>query len=240
LLVRAAEPDRGKTVELVEPVAEPLGEIAATLLYAHDYAGHSYRQVLDVVGELSMSQKREILELSLGHRGPHDELLREHQSGYAVVFDVLIDLGSFRDLHRHRRCVQIQQPYTWEHGFETAAETFVAGLGPEAAQPALAAGLGESYAATLAQAAQQARVVAAVDRLAAHYLLPLAYRTRCLFKMDWAQAAYMIELRTGTAGHFSYRRAAWEMYQQLRARHPMIADTIRATPPRPSADLLSR
>ena len=58
--------------------------------------------------------------------------------------------------------------------------------------------------------------------------------------MDWAQAAYMIEQRTAPAGHFSYRRVAWEMYQALRARDPALAAPIRATDPQASFDLLER
>jgi len=70
--------------------------------------------------------------------------------------------------------------------------------------------------------------------------LPMAYRTRCLFKMDWAQAAYMIEQRTQPQGHFSYRRIAWGMYQALRARWPHIAEPIRAVDPDAPLDLLRR
>ena len=58
--------------------------------------------------------------------------------------------------------------------------------------------------------------------------------------MDWAQAAYMIEQRTAPAGHFSYRRVAWEMYQALRARDPALAAPIRATDPSGPLDLLQR
>jgi hypothetical protein len=68
----------------------------------------------------------------------------------------------------------------------------------------------------------------------------MAYRTRCLFKMDWAQAAYMIEARTAPAGHFSYRRVGWHMYQALRARYPALAEPIRATDPHANANLLER
>ena len=75
---------------------------------------------------------------------------------------------------------------------------------------------------------------------AADYLLPLAYRTRCLFKMDWAEAAYVIEQRTQPQGHFSYRNVAWGMYTALRARYPRLAAPIRATDPNGPLDLLRR
>ena len=82
--------------------------------------------------------------------------------------------------------------------------------------------------------------VRAASALGADYLLPLAYRTRCLFKMDWAEAAYIIEQRTQPQGHFSYRRVAWAMYEALRARHPKLAAPIRATDPNDKLDLLRR
>ena len=70
--------------------------------------------------------------------------------------------------------------------------------------------------------------------------MPLAYRTRCLFKMDWAEAAYIVEQRTQPQGHFSYRRVAWGMYEALRARYPRLAAPIRATDPNGTLDLLRR
>jgi hypothetical protein len=240
LLTASGPANRGHAVELAEPSTDPLDEIVATLLYRYDCAGHSYCQVQQVVRELSQARKDELFALSLASRSAHDDLLREHRAGYSLVFDVLVDLGSFRDLHRHRRCVQVQQPLTWEHGFLLPEHVFGHGLGPQAALEALEAGLGDTYVESLNKAEQAASAVRLVSPLAADYLLPLGYRTRCLFKMDWAQAAYLIELRTGPGGHFSYRRIAWGMYQALRARHPTLAAPIRATDPEGPLDLLRR
>ncbi|MBV9355394.1 MAG: FAD-dependent thymidylate synthase [Chloroflexi bacterium] len=236
-LARLGAPDRRHAVQLAEP-ALPRAELAATLLYAHARAGHSYRQVQRVVDDLTEAELNELVDLSLRARGAHDDLLREHQVGYGLVFDVLIDLGSFRDLHRHRRCVQVRQPYTWAHAFEPVEDVFRAGLGDEVALGALEGGLGETYVDTLLRAEQAAASLD--DPLAGTYLLPLAYRTRCLFKMDWAEAAYLIEQRTAPAGHFSYRRIAWAMYQALRERDAKLAEPIRAQDPTQAFDLLIR
>jgi thymidylate synthase ThyX len=230
LLAPCGPPDRSRLVDLVEPVVDPLDEIVATLLYRHDRLGHSYRQCLEVVAGLSQAQKEEVFQRSLSARGSHDDALREHQAGYALVFDVLVDLGSFRDLHRHRRCVQVAQPLTWAHGF----------LAPEEVRPRPSIEVAQMYREALRAAERAAQQVRQVSPGAADYLLPLAYRTRCLFKMDWAQAAYMIEQRTAPAGHFSYRRAAWGMYLALRDRHPALAAPIRATDPEGVFNLLDR
>ncbi len=239
LLQRLAEPDRSGAVELADPPAraDPLREIVATLLYRIDALGHSYRQIASAVDDLDESRVAELFDLSVASRGSHDELLREHRAGYALTFDVLVDLGSFRDLHRHRRCVQVQQQPTWDHGFDAPEDVFAWGLGADPALAALEAGLGELYAESLHKAQQVAQRIVAP---ASDYLLPLAYRTRCLFKMDWAEAAYIIEQRTQPQGHFSYRRAAWGMYEALRSRHPRLAAPIRATDPNGPFDLLRR
>ncbi len=53
------------------------------------------------------------------YRGRHDELLlRAFSSGHSLRFDILMDIGGFRDMHRHRRCIQLIQPYTDAHGYD--------------------------------------------------------------------------------------------------------------------------
>ena len=46
------------------------------------------------------------------------------------------------------------------------------------------------------------------------------YRKRTLFKMDLSEAIYISELRTGAAGHFSYRNVAYAMYEAVAQRYP--------------------
>ena len=47
------------------------------------------------------------------------------------------------------------------------------------------------------------------------YAIPLAFRKRALFKMDFAEAVYISELRTTPAGHVSYRNVAYGMYEAV-------------------------
>src|SRR5207247_869888 len=56
-------------------------------------------------------------------------------------------------------------------------------------------------------------------------------RTRCLLKMDYAEAEYMARLRSGVKGHFSYRTIAWLMQQAVLPRYPALGTRIAATPP---------
>jgi thymidylate synthase ThyX len=231
-------PDTSRIVDLVDP-APPEEELVATLLYRADPGGRSYRQVLKLVRELSPVRRRELLDLSFQGRGPHDEWLREHRAGYAVTFDLLLDIGAFRDLHRHRRCVQVIPPITGLLGRDDAATVVRRGLGA-AGDEAVRAGLADRLAAALDAGVAAAAALRAQFPVEAAYLLPLGARMRALFKMDLAEAAYIIELRTGPTGHFSYRWLAWEMYQALRARHPTLAAHIRAQDPAQPVDMLRR
>ncbi len=74
----------------------------------------------------------------------------------------------------------------------------------------------------------------------AQYCLPLATRCRAMFKMDFAEALYISELRSGVAGHFSYRRVAWEMYRAVAAKHPSLASYFRIDDVNQPVDLLRR
>jgi len=225
-------------VDLVEPKESLEVELAATLLYSASH--HSYRQIRDLVAGLPEARVAEILELGLRHRGKHDEALRAFHAGAALRFDILMDTGGFRDMHRHRRCTQIIQTITARHGYETPT---CGDLGPEVNVLAEAGILGD-YQAAVEQAhrasAQIAASQAAEAAQSALYLLPLATRIRSLFKMDFAEAQYIIELRSGPAGHFSYRRVAWEMYLAFQRQHPALAKHIRVTDFTKPIDLLQR
>jgi thymidylate synthase ThyX len=222
-------------VDLVERTETLEVELAATLLYSASH--YPYRQVRDVVAGLSGSRVLEIIELGLRHRGRHDEALRAFHSGAALRFDVLMDIGGFRDMHRHRRVTQIMQDFTAQHGYDVPEAGDAAGL--------VEAGIVGEYRATVERAFTASGWIAASGKAAdsaqsALYLLPLATRVRCLFKMDFAEAQYISELRSGPAGHFSYRKVAWEMFVALERQHPSLAKYIRVTDFTQPIDLLKR
>jgi thymidylate synthase ThyX len=216
-----------RAVELLED--DPLEiELATTLLYEHCH--YPYRQIRERVEALAGARRQEILDIGLRHRGPHDELRRAYCAGQGFRFDILMDIGGFRDLHRHRRCVQIGQDFTWLHGFETPGE-----IGD--------CGLEERYQVAMRKTERAGRELAgqgAGEEENSHYLLPLAYRKRTLFKMDFAEVVYISELRTTPAGHSSYRRVAYAMYEETIRRHPELKSCFRVTDVRQPVDLLKR
>jgi thymidylate synthase ThyX len=212
-------------VDLVDP--QPLEiDLATTLLYGASH--YSYRQIAGQVAALEEGRRNEIIAIGARHRGRHDELLREFSAGQGLRFDILMDIGGFRDMHRHRRCVQILQPFTSAHNYEVPEVLAEAGLLPQ-------------YNAAMTQAHSVFEHLSRAGLLEnARYVLPLGTRTRALFKMDFAEALYISELRSAPAGHFSYRRIAWEMYQAVARRHPALAPYFRVPDIHEPVDLLQR
>jgi len=218
----AGEPiAKAPLVDLLEG-QDPLEvELATSLLYSACH--YPYRQLRDHVRALPAARQGEIVDLGVRSRGRHDELLRAFSAGQALRFDILMDIGGFRDMHRHRRCVQLIQGFTTLHGYEVPT-------GLEEAN------LIETYCAAM----DAAHAASTQADGASQYLLPLGTRVRAMFKMDFAEALYIAELRSAPQGHFSYRRVAWEMYQAVARQHPTLARHFRMTAVEEQADMLKR
>ncbi len=184
-----------QAVDLLQP-SDHVADVCATLLYP--VTDRPYRQLYELVSSWPAERRHELLNLALGSRSHRDELPRHFRSA-PFVFDFVMDIGAYRDLHRHRRCQQFRQQYTNRLGYETPEVVAKCGAEEEFSQ-----------ALSEADAAMQQ-----LPQPAAQYLLPFSARSRFLFKMDFAELAYISRLRSGVKGHFSYRKIAWEMKQAL-------------------------
>ena len=156
----------------------------------------------------------EVIDTALQSRTRRDELLKSFRGG-PYVYDIVMDIGAYRDMHRHRRCVQLRQEYGAQLGYSM----------PE---PAVDAGCDS----ILRQAMDSAFDTSVhMPTPAAEYILPFSTRARFLFKMDFAEAEYICRLRSGVKGHFSYRKVAWDMKCAMEMLEPALGKLMAATPP---------
>jgi thymidylate synthase ThyX len=198
-------------VDLLRPV-DNITEIAATLLFPVTH--RPYRELQQMAADWSVARRMEVIELALRSRTRRDELLREFRSA-PYIFDIVMDIGAYRDMHRHRRCQQFRQSYSGKLGYDT----------PEAIGKA---GIDGAYQAAMRAAFDG---IARLPQPGAQYLLPFGALSRFLFKMDFAEVEYISRLRSGVKGHFSYRTVAWEMKQRMDELEPELGRLIQATPP---------
>lgn len=198
-------------VDLVKPT-DTVADVVATLLYP--VSDRPFRDLYNLARGWSAAQRAEVLDAAVESRTQRDDLLAGFQ-GAPYAYDFVIDIGAYRDLHRHRRCQKFRQPYSGSLGFDT---------------PTLIA---DSGAAAVYEDAMNA-ALETMHKLPApgsHYLLPFGARSRFLFKMDFAEAEYISRVRSGVKGHFSYRQVAWEMKLKMEQLEPELGRLIEATPP---------
>ena len=130
-----------------------------------------------------------MLDVALEDRLRRDELLREFRSGYGYVFDIVCDIGAYRDMHRHRRCQQIRQEFTGQLGYD---------------RPPLVdeAGVGDLYDHALADAEASRSALAAESPEASHYLLPFAARMRSLSRWTLPRRSTLRGCGRGEGAYF--------------------------------------
>lgn len=199
-------------VDVMRP-GDTHADIVATLLYP--VTNRPFRELYELAAGWSAARRNEVIEVALRSRDPKRHELPRGFRGGAYAFDIVMDIGAYRDMHRHRRCHQFRQAFTAELGYDT----------PHAI---LDAGIEGKYRAMIEDAL---RVASSLPPPGRDYLLPFATRSRFLFKMDFAEAEYMSRLRSGVKGHFSYRAVAWEMKRRLEELEPELGRLIDATPP---------
>ena len=209
-LPRAAGGETGR-VDLIRP-ADTAADITATLLYP--VTDRPFRELYEMTRNWSAALRAEVLDVALGPRTKRDDLPAGFHGGL-YAYDFVIDIGAYRDLHRHRRCQKFRQSYSGRLGFD---------------MPAL---VEEAGATAVYQAAMQSALAAmqSLPAPGAHYLLPFGARARFLFKMDFAEAEYIARVRSGVKGHFSYRQVAWEMKREMEKLDPELGRLMEATPP---------
>jgi thymidylate synthase ThyX len=213
--VRSSDESDSDAVHVLRPI-DTHADIAATLLYP--VTDRPFQDLYEMTSGWSAARRNEVIDVALRSRTKREELLREFRGGL-YAFDIVMDIGAYRDLHRHRRCHQFRQAYTGQLGYDT----------PEAL---IEAGLRESYDGLMTETFAAMRKIGEANQgHSAHYLMPFGARSRFLFKMDFAEAEYISRLRSGVKGHFSYRKIAWEMKCAMEKLEPELGRLMEGTPP---------
>jgi len=185
--------------------------LVAAILYG--YSHHPWPHILTSVRTLSDERRAQVIDDYLCRRGPHDAPLRalEHLT---YTFEVLVDYGAYRDIHRHRMATQTRQMPSPQHGYSTPEDIIRYGIQDE-------------FDAGMAQAAAAYEQLAREQPHLASYILPLAYRCRVLITWNLRAMHHFVQLRSAQQGHTSYRRIAQDIYRTLEHHHPLLARYMR-------------
>jgi thymidylate synthase ThyX len=194
---------------------DPDGESKVIAAICASLTHRSEEEVRRRVDRMGAEEKRSLLRAYVGERKN-----RRHRPGRAFErtdyrFEVVTDYGAFRDLQRHRMLTIEWQPLG-------------VGLGYEVPDVVADAGLEERYVASLERSRELAEALAAPFPLEAAYAVALAYRIRYTMQMNAREAMHLLELRSGSQGHPSYRWVAHEMHRLIadQAGHGLLAEAM--------------
>ena len=201
-----------KPVDLVAHDKDALERVICASM--ERFSGVSYKEIKGKIKKLSQLKKVKFFDTVMGSRKErHDKPLRELEST-SYTFDIVCDFGAFKDLQRHRITMQTIQPLTTALGYEEPINLEETGMA-------------EEYRDVMKKAAKAYETIAQKYPDEAQYIVPMAYRRRFLFHMNLREATYIIELRSRPQGHISYRRIAWQMWDEINRVHPYFAKHIK-------------
>ncbi len=211
--VMAESPVRSAaSVTLIDYDAGGEEKIIAAILYPH--SRHPIHQLREVVSRMPQDQRSAILDEFLKRRRHRRDKPGRALEQVYYTFDILGNLGAYRDIQRHRILTQDRQDFTTVHGYETPSEVEGAGFKSD-------------FDHCMEKASQLYEKIHRDFPQEAQYVVPFAYKIRWTMKMNLREAVHIGELRTTPQGHPDYRFIAQEMWRKINDVHPTLAQCAK-------------
>ncbi|MDP1546527.1 MAG: FAD-dependent thymidylate synthase [Anaerolineales bacterium] len=185
--------------------------ILAAAIYRFGEMG--YADALAHVRSMKADEREKLAEILLGKLGKFDIPLRELE--YATyTFDLVMDQGAYAEFKRHRMMTQTPQRLTTRLGYTT---------------PLLIteAGFGSKYEAAMGAAHAMYEKLHAFNPDVAQYIVPNGFNRRVLAQFNLREAFAFCQLRTAANAHFSIRRVAQKMYEDISCVHPLLSKYMK-------------
>jgi hypothetical protein len=186
---------------------DALLRVASAALYPH--TSLSLSEVQSHVAALPHAEQVAIIAAAAGERA-----VRFHKPGRAFeeahyTFDIIADIGAYRDLQRHRILTQTRQPFGGDLGYMVPPEL-------------RAAQLDEAYCVAIERASDLARAINSELGEVSQYVVPMACLMRWQVTLNLREAYHLCELRSSPQGHPTYRAVAQQIYHAISAVHPEL------------------
>ena len=195
--------------ELVDYDRDGDERVLAALLYR--FAEMSYSQALELVKtSLDPAGLAETLFKRLGR---YDVPLRELEHS-TYTFDLLMDQGAYAEFKRHRMMTQTPQRLGCAHGY-AVPKRFVE------------SGVVDQYLRAMDAAGAAWQKLAAWNPDVAQYVVPNGFNRRVLATFNLREAYAFCQLRTAANAHFSIRRVAQRVAQEISRVHPLLAGYMK-------------
>ncbi len=192
---------------------DPEGEVKVLAAALYRFGGMSFEKALKKMRGSNEQKRMEMAESLLGKLDEHDIPLRElEHNGY--TFDLILDQGAYVEFKRHRMMTQTPQNLTTRLGYVVP-------------HLVVEAGFEVHYRSAMEAAAETYEKLAGWNPFVASYVVPNGFNRRVLFTMNLREAFAFCQLRASSNAHFSMRRVAQRVAEEIRRVHPLLGKYMR-------------
>lgn len=192
-------------VKLVEYDADGEDKVLAGLLYPEMH--EQFTKILAKIKKMSPEEKEKFLARAIRGRIARWYKIPRAFELANLTFEITMNIGAWRDIHRHRMQTQMRQRWSIHHGYDLPNEITEAGLQGKFRE-----------AVEIAEAVF--RKIEAADPDLAQYAVTLAHRLRFLQRQNLRAFFWEAELRTIPTGHPDYRKIEQEKVKLVRKIYP--------------------
>lgn len=201
--------ESGEWCSLIEYDQDGEDKVLAAALYR--FGEMAYEDALNYIK--SSNEKESLAQTLLGKLDKFDVPLRELE--YCnYTFDLVMDQGAYAEFKRHRMMSQTPQRLTTRLGFTTPSLIAEAGFRSE-------------YEAAMESAHQMYEKLYQFNPDVAQYIVPNGFNRRVLAQFNLREAFAFCQLRSATNAHFSIRRVAQKIYEDISRVHPLLAKYMK-------------
>jgi thymidylate synthase ThyX len=198
--------ESGNWCNLIDHDQNGQNKVLAAALYR--FGEMAYADALLHVESMNEDARTRLAESLLGRLGKYDTPLRELEY-CSYTFDLVMDQGAYAEFKRHRMMTQTPQRLTTRLGYATPL------LMTEA-------GFGSRYEAAMESASKMYEKLYTFNPAVAQYVVPNGFNRRVLAQFNLREAYAFCQLRSAANAHFSIRRVAQRMYEEMTRVHPLL------------------
>ena len=160
---------------------------------------------------MTLEKKKQVLsEYFRGREAKWQKVGRALENVY-VRFEIIMNAGAWRDLHRHRMLTQQRQHFSCYHGYEVPLEVIQAGLENE-------------YRAAVDPVEHLFAKMVPYNPDLAQYTTTMAHHVRFMQWENLRECFWEMELRTIPEGHPDYRSIEQQKFRLLKEVYPLITE----------------
>ncbi len=202
-------------VNLVEYDPEGELKVIAGMLYNAPNSHRSWEETLRDVRRMEDEEKKKVIEAYLSGRTQRwQKVGRAFENAYSR-FEILINIGAWRDIHRHRMLSQQRQNFSCFQGYDVPPEITESGVESQ-------------FRSAIGRVEDVFSKIVKHDPDLAQYAVTLAHRLRFMQWENLRQSFWQIELRTIPEGHPDYRHLCQKKFLLLEKVYPLLAPYMKA------------